>query len=158
LDARPLSLQEISDRLQIQDLLARYALAIDNKDWALLDTCFVPDAEIDYTSTGGKKGNYPEVRRWLAEVLAPFAYTMHCIGNTSLELDGDCAHARTYLWNPMGFQRPDGGLHWFSVAAHYVDEFVRTESGWRIRNRVQERGTIVGELPGGGSHPRSPRA
>jgi 3-phenylpropionate/cinnamic acid dioxygenase small subunit len=143
-----LSLEEISDRIEIQDLLTRYALAIDTKDWSLLDTCFAPGAELDYTSTGGEKGAYPEIRRWLAKALAPFAVTAHHIGNVSIELDGDRAHARTYLWNPMGFQQADGALHWFTVSAHYVDELVRTSDGWRIQKRVQERGVIVGALPG----------
>jgi len=146
--AQHLSLEEISNRIQIQDLLTRYALAIDTKDWALLDTCFASDAEVDYTSTGGEKGAYPEIRRWLEKVLSSFAVTAHHIGNVSVELDGDRAHARTYLWNPMGFQQADGTLQWFAVSAHYVDELVRTTEGWRIRKRVQERGTIIGTLPG----------
>jgi len=145
--AHHLSLDEISDRIQIQDLLTRYALAIDTKDWAMLDTCFVPGAELDYTSTGGKKGVYPEIRRWLEKALSSFAVTAHHIGNISVELDGDRAHARTYLWNPMGFQQPDGTLHWFTVSAHYVDELVRTGEGWRIQQRVQERGFVIGALP-----------
>jgi 3-phenylpropionate/cinnamic acid dioxygenase small subunit len=144
-----LSLQQISDRIEIQDLLTRYALAIDTKDWSLLDTCFVADAKIDYTSTGGKKGPYSEVRPWLEKVLSPFAVTMHYVGNTSIELEGDRARARTYLWNPMGFDQGNGELHWFTVSAHYVDDLVRTENGWRIRQRVQERGVMIGALPGG---------
>jgi hypothetical protein len=53
---RELSPREISDRIQIQDLLVRYTRAIDTKDWALLDTCFLPDAQVDYTATGGIAG------------------------------------------------------------------------------------------------------
>jgi 3-phenylpropionate/cinnamic acid dioxygenase small subunit len=146
--ARHLSLEEISDRIQIQDLLTRYALAIDMKDWSLLDTCFVEGAHIDYTSTGGEKGPYPEIRRWLQKVLTPFAVTVHHIGNVNVELDGDHARARTYLWNPMGLQQADGALQWFTVSAHYVDELVRTGEGWRIQQRVQEHGVIIGALPG----------
>ena len=52
---------ELSDRIEIQDLLVRYARAIDTKDWDLLDTCFTPDAHVDYTSSGGIAGRYPEV-------------------------------------------------------------------------------------------------
>jgi hypothetical protein len=146
--APQLSQKDISDRFQIQDLLTRYALAIDTKDWALLDTCFVESAQIDYTSTGGEKGPYTELRHWLEKALSSFAVTVHHIGNISVELDGDRARARTYLWNPMGFQKADGALHWFTVSAQYVDELVRTDDGWRIAVRVQERGVIIGALPG----------
>ena len=52
-----MSLQEMSDRLEIQDLFARYSFAIDDRNWDALDSVFTPDAAIDYTETGGAKGN-----------------------------------------------------------------------------------------------------
>ena len=79
-----LSLQEISDRIEINDLLTRYTVAIDTKDWNLLDTCFTPDAQVDYTTSGGIKGEYPEVRAWLEKALAPFTMTQHLIIKTSV--------------------------------------------------------------------------
>jgi len=54
-----LSLQEISDRFEISDLLTRYTRAIDTKDFELLDTCFTPDAFVDYTSSGGISTDFP---------------------------------------------------------------------------------------------------
>jgi 3-phenylpropionate/cinnamic acid dioxygenase small subunit len=143
----PLSLQEISDRIEIQDLLTRYTAAIDTKDWRLLDTCFVPDAELDYTATGGIRGSYPDVRAWLEKVLALFPMTVHFISNTTVRLKGDRASARTYVLNPMGYPRPEGGLHIFTVGAFYVDELVRTAEGWRIAKRVEESAFLDGTLP-----------
>ncbi len=142
-----LSTQEISDRLEIQDLLIRYTRAIDSKDWALLDSCFTPDAHVDYTSSGGVAGKYPEVRAWLEKALAAFPAMMHFIGNTTLELDGDRARSRTYVINPMGVPKPDGSLHVFTVAAHYVDDLVRGSEGWRIAQRVEEQVLLDGSLP-----------
>ena len=143
-----LSQQEISDRLEIQELMVRYARAIDTQDYDLLDTCFVPDAHVDYTASGGTKGPYPEVRAWLEKALAPFATMMHMVGNTTLELDGDKANSRTYVINPMGFPNPDGTLHMFTVGAHYVDKLVRTGEGWRIAERIEEAVYMDGTLPG----------
>ena len=40
---------EISDRLEIADVLTRYTRAIDAGEWDRLDTVFTPDADIDYT-------------------------------------------------------------------------------------------------------------
>jgi hypothetical protein len=142
-----MSLREISDRFEIQDLLTRYTVAIDQKDWKLLDTCFLPDAHLDYTSAGGIKGSYREVRVWLEKALAPFSMTLHYIGNTTLELRGDEARARTYVLNPMGFPKPDGGLHIFTVGAYYVDRLARTASGWRIAERVEQTAFLDGTLP-----------
>ena len=135
---RDLSIREISDRLQIQDLLVRYTVAIDTKDWGLLDTCFTPDAHVDYVSSGGIKGPYPEVRQWLEKALSIFPMTQHLIGNTTLELDGDGAKARTMVINPMGLPKEGGGLNIFWVGAYYNDQLVHTEAGWRIAERVEE--------------------
>ncbi len=143
-----LSQQEVSDRIEIGDLLVRYTRAIDTKDWALLDSVFLPDAQVDYRSSGGIAGDYPKVRAWLEKALAAFPAMMHMIGNTTVELDGDEARTRTYVINPMGFPKEDGGLHVFTVAAHYVDRLVRTEDGWRIAERIEEQVLLDGSLPG----------
>jgi len=145
---RDLSTREISDRIRINDLLIRYTRAIDTKDWNLLDSCFIPDADVDYTASGGVAGKYPEVRAWLAKALAPFPITAHYITNSMVDLRGDRASARTLVMNPMFFANPDGSLHDFTVGATYVDELVWTDAGWRIARRVEEAGYMQGTLPG----------
>ncbi len=147
--ADTLSLQEISDRLQINDLLVRYTVAIDTKDWKLLDSCFTPDADVDYTTSGGIKGKYPDVRAWLEKALAPFDMTQHFVSNTSLELQGDRASSKTMVFNPMGMKQKDGSLHIFYVGAYYVDKLVRTGDGWRIQDRFEEQAYMDGTFPEG---------
>jgi len=152
--SRDLPVRELSDRLAINDLLVRYTRAIDTKDWNLLDTCFLPDADVDYTATGGAAGKYPEVRAWLAKALAPFPITVHYIANSIVELAGDRAKARTLVFNPMFFANPDGSLHDFTVGATYVDELVWTADGWRIAKRAEEAGFMQGSLPAALQIPR----
>jgi 3-phenylpropionate/cinnamic acid dioxygenase small subunit len=142
-----LSLQEISDRIEIDDLLIRYTKAIDQKDWKLLDTVFTPDAELDYVSSGGIKGGYPEVRAWLEKALAIFPVTLHYVTNSEVTLQGDRAAARTAVYNPMFFKNPDGSMHHFAVGAWYVDELVRTQQGWRIARRREDQAFLEGSLP-----------
>ena len=143
-----LSTQDISDRIQIDDLLIRYAVAIDKKDWGLLDTCFTPDAHLDYTSAGGIAGGYAEVRAWLEKALAAFPMTVHAVTNSVVELKGDAATVRTLVTNPMGFPNEDGSLHLFTVGAYYNDQMVRTDDGWKIRERIEEQAYMDGTLPG----------
>jgi len=136
------TLAEIADRLAIQDLLVRYCRAIDGLDWELLDTVFVPDAFIDYTSSGGTKGAYPEVRAWLAQVLPAFPVRQHLVTNTHVVIDGDRASSRTYFYNPMGRPQPDGGVKLFFVGGYYVDDLVRTPAGWRIARRIEQQAWV----------------
>ena len=144
-----LSLQELSDRIEINDLLIRYTKAIDQKDWKLLDTVFTPDAEVDYVSSGGIKGSYAEARAWLEKALAPFPITLHYVTNSEVTLAGDRASARTAVYNPMFSKNADGSLHHFAVGAWYVDELVRTPAGWRIARRREDQAFLEGSLPKG---------
>lgn len=132
-------LEHLSDRLEINDLLIRYAAGIDDEDWDLLDRVFTPDAEIDYTSSGGISGRYPEVKAWLAAVLTSFSVKVHYVTNSMVDLDGDVAKARTLVLNPAGVSHPDGSTNGFTVGAIYHDDLVRTAEGWRISKRVEKQ-------------------
>uniref|UniRef100_UPI0021F33F53 nuclear transport factor 2 family protein n=1 Tax=Mycolicibacterium gadium TaxID=1794 RepID=UPI0021F33F53 len=55
-----LSLEEMSDRMEIQQLLVDYSTAIDSRRFDDLDRVFTPDAHIDYTELGGIAGAFPE--------------------------------------------------------------------------------------------------
>ena len=142
-----LSLEEISDRIQINDLLIRYTVAIDTKDWNLLDTCFTKDAACDYRASGGVEGPYPKVRDWLSRALAAFPMTQHFISNTTVEIQGASAKCRTMVYNPMGLPNAKGGLSIFTVGAYYNDQLVCTDEGWRIAERREELAFMDGTLP-----------
>jgi SnoaL-like domain len=84
-----LSLAEISDRLEIQQLLVDYSSAIDQRRFDDLDEVFTPDAYIDFRALGGVDGRYPKVKAWLAEVLPNFPMYSHMLGNFSVRINGD---------------------------------------------------------------------
>ncbi len=132
-----LSLAEISDRLEIQQLLVDYSTAIDSRRFDDLDRVFIPEAYIDYRAMGGVDGRYPEVKAWLTEVLPSFANCAHMLGLPSIRIDGDTATARTFCFNPMVFggEKPTTML----LGLWYEDEFVRTAEGWRMSRRVEAK-------------------
>lgn len=133
-----LSLQEMSDRLEIQDLLARYAHAIDDREWEALDRVFTPDATIDYSELGGSKGKLPETKAFLASAMGNFSAFQHLSTTTRLEIDGDRATARTILFNPMVMMH-EGEERVFFIGLWYRDTLVRTADGWRIAHRREEK-------------------
>lgn len=144
----PYTPAELADRAEIQDLIHRYAWAIDSRDWALLDTCFTDDAHVDYSSNpGGVAGPYREVRPWLEQNLAAFAVMQHLMANVDVHLDGDRATARTMMVNPMGAKTREGPPHFFWIGGRYDDELVRTPTGWRIARRVETLLWFQGTLP-----------
>lgn len=128
-----MSLQEISDRLEIQNLFATYSFAIDDRDWDALDRVFTPDAQIDYSETGGAKGSFAEIKAWLPGALERFPAFQHMVATTQLTLDGDRASSRTILFNPMVH---DGQT--FFIGLWYRDTLIRTAAGWRISARYEQ--------------------
>jgi 3-phenylpropionate/cinnamic acid dioxygenase small subunit len=133
-----LSIQQISDRLEIQQLLVDYANAIDRRDFDALDSVFTADAYIDYRAMGGIDGRYPEIKAWLAKALASFPHYQHLVGNMDIRVDGDAAVSRTACFNPMAVAVPAGKSQVMFLGLWYRDRFVRTPSGWRMCERVEE--------------------
>ena len=131
--------QEISDRIEILDVLTRYTRAIDTGDWDRLDTVFTTDAEIDYTESGGIAASFPEVKPWLAEVLpAFFPKRMHTLGQVEVVLRGDEADVAAYFHNPMPMDDGQGGTKIVEFGGLYHHTMTRTPDGWRSRKLHEE--------------------
>src|SRR3546814_20394747 len=64
-----LTLQEMSDRFEIQDLLVAYCYAVDNQEFDALDHVFATGAIIDYSEMVGVSGKVPEVKAFHPENL-----------------------------------------------------------------------------------------
>ncbi len=131
-----LSIEEISDRLEIQQLLIAYSTAIDSRRFDDLDQVFTADAYIDYRAMGGVDGRYPEVKAWLSEVLPNFPAYAHMLGNVDVRIAGDTAISRTLCFNPMVL---GGEGQVLFCGLWYDDEFIRTAEGWRMTKRVEEK-------------------
>ena len=142
------SLEEISDRLEIQDLMVAYSHAIDFKNFDELDNVFTPDAFIDYTVFGGPKGPYPEIKQFLKDQMPMFSSYYHMISTSKVELSGDTATGTTVCHNPMVLPSADGSDTVFVCGLWYHDKFVRTADGWRIAERIEEK-TYVKDMPEG---------
>ena len=132
------SLQELSDRLEIQDLMVAYSYAIDHRQWDDLDDVFTPDAIIDYSQAGGFRGGLEETKEFLRQAMPQFAAFQHNIATSQVILDGDTATGRTICHNPMVFDNGVDTPHVWFYGLWYVDKFVRTPKGWRIAERYEE--------------------
>ena len=150
------------DRLAIEDVIVRYTIAIDEKDWDLLDTVFTPDAHLDYSSSApgvdDANADYPTVKGWLQMALSIFSMTQHMVGKTYIRSwDGDTAQCTTQFHNPMGMPVDDDGkfdsngshLHLFYVGGWYHDTVLRTPDGFRIIKKVETSGYVDGGFPEG---------
>lgn len=128
-----LTLEQISDELELRKLVITYANAIDARNFDKLDQVFTPDADIDYSAVGGMKGKYPVIKTWLSQALQKFRAYMHLVGNQEFEINGDTATGQVACINPMVMPL----LGTVTIAVWYNDRYVRTVDGWRISERVE---------------------
>ncbi len=138
--------REFADRLEITELLGRYAHAIDAMDWELLRTVFTDDVTADFSSVGQyvEMGStitgFQNLTDWYDVALTPFFGVMHFMTNHLIELDGDVARTKSYMH-----------VLNMSMGGVYHAECVRTPDGWRIRYfQLEERrwDDVVAKLEG----------
>jgi hypothetical protein len=146
LDAR---VQYLADRIEIQDVIARYGLGQDlhedgdNDVLAQWDDVFTPDGVADYSSTG-----VPELAgigfRELVDFMRKPGGSMrglkrwqHFQGWSTVTIEGDTATARTpHLHTHQG---ETDGIGWnLMQTGMFVDRLERTPDGWRIAHRTLE--------------------
>ena len=137
------TLQELSDRAEIQDLIVEYAHVVDSHRWDELDALFTSDAVLDFTATGGVSGDLPTIKVFFAKALTLFAGHQHLVAASKITIDGDSATASTICHNPMWLDR-DGEQQIIQVGLWYHDTLVRAPDGWRIANRTQQMGYLHG--------------
>jgi hypothetical protein len=137
-------LQGVSDRLEIAELLARYARGLDTKDWQLWRSVFEEGAYVDYRSAGGIDGTRDEVAAWLETTFTMFPMSQHSITNIECEIDADTAKVRAMFHNPMQFPGIDGPTFY---GGFYHHRLTRTTNGWRSLELIEESSWIANGPP-----------
>jgi len=138
--------QQISDHIEIAQLIQRYGMALDENRYELLDSVFTPDAFLHYEMVDQKtQGPYPMWRKLFASFLEPFYWTQHVFSDPIIELHGDRAtstcrliatHVQILRDPATSDQGPsDQKRNTWTVWGTYHDTLERTPSGWRIRER-----------------------
>ncbi len=135
-----LDLAELADRLAIRQLVDDYARAADRVDGSAAGACFAPDGVLRTRSRGQSEAF--RMRTGPDEISAAFAglsryeVTLHLVANHYVQLDGDTGTGETYCLAHHVHDSEDGsGKLDYVMAIRYLDEYRRTESGWRFAQR-----------------------
>jgi len=150
-----LSIQEISDRLEIQDLITNYCTAVDKKNWKGYREIFLEDASVDYSGSGGLSGSVDEVIDYLDASLGfqkelGFApTTQHLVGNLELTLSKDSAKVRCMLYNPIMLGQGEGANA--AIFGVWYTFEVERKKVWKIKSLSQEPAIKITGLKDTGS-------
>lgn len=137
-----MDLREVTDRVAINELIARYCHALDLQDWPAFHALFTDDAVLDYTQFGGPKGSPGTLQAFLSPVLEGLANAQHLAAAVMIDFsdDGESAQARSTAIVPLTSRTADGGEQTAFSGLRYEDEMQRTPAGWRIASRRLVRG------------------
>ncbi len=128
--------QALADEAAIERLILDYGRHLDAKEYDAFAALFAEDGE--WHGGGGAPVVGPEAIE--AAMVASFGEgsgavwtsDFHIVGNIAVTLDGDAASAVSrWIFVSPG---PDGAPKPV-LAGRYVDEFTRTEAGWRFAVR-----------------------
>lgn len=128
-----MNIETVIDRSEIIDVLVRYAVACDSRNWNLFKDIFTPDVETDYGDPY-KYSTRDELVNMVKSMLGGCGPTQHMISNFRIEMEGSGATSicsvRAFH---AGIREAEGKT--FEMWGEYQDRLVRTENGWRIKAR-----------------------
>ena len=132
--------REIPDEEAIRRVLVRYCQLVDARDAAgIAREVFTEDAIDNMGLFGAPAEGRSGIEAMFTRSNVTTEASAHFISNWIIDVDGDTAHANTYVtgWTwlrssgHLGRLRPAD----FVSTGNYVDEFKRTDEGWRISRR-----------------------
>lgn len=126
----------VEDRVDLIDLVARYAECVDSGDAEGYAALFTPDAVVEH-SAGSVQGR-DEIQAWVAALasedrVGKNSRLKHIMGLPVVRGDGDRATIRTYVTIP---RHMDSGEIVIRLAGTYWDDCVKQDGQWLFAKRV----------------------
>ena len=130
-----LTLRDIQDRIEITDVLYRYASTIDKFDLEGLRGTLADDLIARYGNADPVIGG-DAVAAWIAEAIAPVIWQHHLLSVYHVEVDGEDAQALVYHTSHQVFEdEPESAK---VLVGRYHNELRREADGWKISKLVLE--------------------
>lgn len=122
------SVQILTDRAEIADMISTLFHRVDSKDYAGVVELFAEDGEVVIPFATFSVAELVEVSE---RIFTPFQATHHMIGNVAIIIDGDTAQSRQYLRATHVPDLSEPAVH-ADVGGWYEWRYRRTADGWRI--------------------------
>jgi ketosteroid isomerase-like protein len=134
-----MSVEQVADRIALQDVMLKYTTGVDERDYELYRSCFCDDVEV--LDMGPKPIHGADA--WLDFVktaLEQYGPTQHMLGPQFATIDGDSARTRSDVQARHYLKDPQGST--FTLWATYETDMVRVDGDWKIkRHRLVTRGS-----------------
>jgi hypothetical protein len=129
------TIRALQDRMDVTDVLYRYASTIDRFDYDGLRAVLADDLWAQYGNAEPVEGG-EAVARWIGEATANVVWQHHLLSVYRVEVDGDRARALVYHTSHQVFEdEPDTAK---LLVGRYHNELRREADGWKISRLVLE--------------------
>jgi SnoaL-like domain len=125
-------LADMLAREGIRNCIVRLARGEDRRDAALISSAYWSDAHIDF---GTFAGDFATYLGFVVPGDPALPCTVHFLGQTHTELDGDTARAETLVSSYHRIDTGNGHVD-STIAGRYLDTMALREGEWRIASRV----------------------
>ena len=126
------SVEHLTVRSVIADVVIRYATGVDTLDGRLLASCFSETVEVDYSPVSGNPRAVLAREPYLDAMLgrmSGFDSTQHIIANQTITIADDRRTAISVAY--MQATHVVGGRIW-TMGGYYTEGFIRSDSTWLI--------------------------
>jgi uncharacterized protein (TIGR02246 family) len=124
------ALEHLLAREAIRDLLARYPMAFDDRDWDAWEALWTDD--LVFVVDGAPIEGLPAVKEFMMACLPQDYISKHLCGPSVIEVSPDGMHASAktdVVWIAANYEN--------QIVARYVDTLIKTPAGWRISRREE---------------------
>jgi hypothetical protein len=138
---------EALDHLAICRLQARYGDVVTRRAWQELDPLFAPGCPVTLDLREGRVvelAGATAVGRFIEGAIERFEFFEFALLNSVVDLDGDRAHGRLYMWELREGTEPAGWSNAFGV---YHDDYARLDGRWVFARRRYSSLARTGDGP-----------
>jgi hypothetical protein len=131
-------MENVKDKLEIVEVMTKYAAGIDTLDFDLYSSCFSKNVELHGFGVNKDNGE-PKVIKgidaWITyvkEAISKYSATQHLLGNPLIKLTDNKAYVRTDVQARHYLKDPEGAM--FCLWAVYNTEMEKDGGKWKITN------------------------
>lgn len=138
------------DEAEIRSVIQRYSEALDGRDFERLAGAYTETATLENTFesyipggdafTGVLACGAKEIAQAVGNLMGPLDATQHFLGSILLDPTDDGVRTQTQV-----IAHHHRGAGFYHTGGTYIDDFVRTENGWRTNRRVLHTSWTTGE-------------
>ena len=124
------ALEELVAREAIRQLIVRYAMSFDDRDWEMYESLWTED--VVFLVDGDPIEGLEALKKFAMTCLPDDYISKHFLGPSMIDIgaDGTTAKAKTdVVWIAAN--------HDNQIVARYEDDLVKTDAGWRISRRAE---------------------